>query len=193
MKKKSYKIDPKYLKEFFSVLFGVMFALFIDTLWSDHEHQQLAEKASHDILTEIEENQIKIDSLIIDHQKTKELISEVLKELKEEKKDSVPKEKDVILSFRLIEDTAWETAKISGAVTYMELDQLSKFNGLYKMQMIHMHNMEKFMEHSFTGMQLLSQEEKLSQMSYFIQSAIATEQQLQERYKEILNDYKVSK
>ncbi|OHX66629.1 hypothetical protein [Flammeovirga pacifica] len=189
MKKKSSNINSKYLKEFFSVLFGVMFALFIDTLWSDHEHQELAEKAKRDILFEVQDNRNQIDSIIIEHKNTKELIDQYL-EVLDKKRDTIDAEGEVTLKFELIEDTAWETAKISGAVTYMKLEELSKFNSLHKLQTIYMNNMEKFMEHSFTGMQLLSEKEKLIQMGYFIQSSITTEKQLIKKYEELLDEKK---
>ncbi|ANQ49843.1 hypothetical protein MY04_2471 [Flammeovirga sp. MY04] len=189
MKKKSYKIDPKYLKEFFSVLFGVMFALFIDTMWSDHEHQELAKKAKRDILIEVKDNLNKIDSLVVVHQKTEEKIR-ILAKVLDGELDSTNVDRDISLEFELTEDTAWETAKISGAVTYMKLEELSKFNSLYKLQAIYMNNMEKFMEHSFTGMQLLTEKEKLTQMGYFIHSSMTTEKQLIKEYKKVLDENK---
>ncbi|NLR91362.1 MULTISPECIES: hypothetical protein [Flammeovirga] len=189
MDKRPVKINQKYFKEFFSVLFGVMFALFIDTMWSNHEHSVLAEKATHDILLEVKENHDKMDSLITRHEATQKKIRHLIKVIEEEL-DTVNVDNDLSLEFELIEDTAWETAQISGAVTYIKLEKLSKYNSLYKMQALYLNFIEKFMEHSFTGMQLLTEREKLGQMDYFIENTLMTEKRLLLQYEKILEGKK---
>ncbi|NME68349.1 hypothetical protein [Flammeovirga aprica] len=184
-------INKKYIFEFFSILSGVAVALVINTFWSDHEHRQLAVKASNQLYLEIGENLKEVDSMYSIHQDLSQKIDHFLLELEKKEKDPsyAPEQLDEInLNFPLLSNTAWETAKISNAVTFIDFEQISKFNLVYKLQDLHLHTVESFLEHSFTEMQLLGKKEKLIQMRSFIDNILTNEFELITKYQQILDE-----
>lgn len=185
------KIHKKYIFEFISILLGVSVALVINTAWSGYEHHKLAKTAKEHLYNEVADNLLELDSILLLHEETSKVISSLVNEIKEkksasDKEDTV--EKNFQLKFPLLSSSAWETAKISNAVTYMEFDKVSQFNTSYTLQEVYLHTIESFMEHSFMGLQLLEEEEKLMQMKSFIENILSHEYSLKKSYKKIIEE-----
>lgn len=95
---------------------------------------------------------------------------------------------EINLNFPLLSNTAWETAKLSNAVAFIKFERVSAFNAIYKLQELYLHSIESFLEHSFTGMQLLDKKEKLIQMRSFIDNILNNERELKTKYRLILDE-----
>lgn len=187
------KINKKYIFEFISILLGVSVALVINTAWSGYEHHKLADTASKHLYLEVADNLGSLDSMIIIHEKTLETIDNLLIHLKKKKEDPTYNEEfseDFTLYFPLLKNTAWETAKISNAVTYMNFEAVSDFNNIFTLQDMYLRSIETFVEHSSTDLQLLKEKEKLTQMKSFMTNILSREHILSDNYKEILKKNK---
>ena len=118
------------LTEVFSVVFAVLLALGVNEWRTSKNNEELGSEAFKKIVTEVKRNKDKVDSLLQNHKKILADIDSVIARLKR---------KDNNLSFGQIifetpSSTAWEAAKLTSAINYLDYDKVEKITSVYATQ-----------------------------------------------------------
>ena len=111
-----------------SVVFAVLVALAVDEWWEDRENVELARRAMAGILQEIKANR---DELLDSSEKNDSLRARLEAALSQE---SYSEDLEVTFSFSLLSSAAWETAKVTRAVHFMDYERVTRLSRLYHLQ-----------------------------------------------------------
>ncbi|MEQ9425002.1 MAG: hypothetical protein RJQ09_11320 [Cyclobacteriaceae bacterium] len=119
------------LMEMASVVFAVLLALGLNAWRENHKNEQLAEQAYENILTELRQNAVELDSGILDF----EIRLTVLKTIE----DSLERGHEVQkfyfgYSQPVLNKTAWSTANLTQAIVYMDPEVVMDISQLYIVQ-----------------------------------------------------------
>jgi len=128
-------VNKTIVIDFFSVLFAVFLGLILNQWNENRNHKNLGEQMKNNIIMEVTKNQVQIDKMIQIHQSTLKSIdtirlhikgSDVSKDLKLDLK--------LDLKFKMLNNSSWETAKLTLAISYMDIDEVNLFARVYKYQ-----------------------------------------------------------
>jgi hypothetical protein len=141
----------EFLFHMFTVVLGILIALGMEGIVEWAHHRALVREARENIATEIRKNKDTVDTDIAEIRKREEELNHVIETMRLLEKDP-GSFKHGFLGFHVVNhdlySTAWQTATVSGAVTYMKYDELSRYTDVYLTQQ------------AFTGLQ----EQALNQM-----------------------------
>ena len=115
--------------EFISVSFAVLFALLLNQWREDYNHEKLADKTIINIKKELSENSEILDTYIPKHKTT---LREIDSLIAIAYKDENTSNKNIDLT--IMNSSAWEMAKITNAVFYMNFDLVNNLSKVYKLQ-----------------------------------------------------------
>ena len=118
------------LLEMFSVVFAVLLALGVNEWRSGRSNEELGVAAYQQITREIKNNHKKISRIIENHNKILEDIDSVIVRLKQNRTDITFGQ----IIFETPSSTAWEAAKLTTAVNYLEYEKVEKITGVYSSQ-----------------------------------------------------------
>lgn len=124
-------INQKLIFEFLSISFAVFLGLLLNQ-WNDNRnHQQLAEQSIYNISTEINKNKAIVENMLSNHRLIQTKVDSMLS-----KTDAIilENEADFDLTFNIVRSTSWETAKLTQAIAYMDIDLVTAIAGLYAYQ-----------------------------------------------------------
>lgn len=121
----------KILFEFFSITFAVILGFLVNQWNEDRKNKNLADTSLQSIRDEIEDNQKKLKNKIEEHHQNLELITSIREALKN---DTDPSDDSVSVSFVFTNSSAWETAKLTQATSYMPIETVTQMSLVYDMQ-----------------------------------------------------------
>ncbi|MGB8131860.1 MAG: hypothetical protein WCG81_18895 [Candidatus Angelobacter sp.] len=141
----------EFMFHMFTVVLGILIALALDGIVTWAHHRALVGEARENIAAEIRKNKETVDAAIPEIRKREEELNHVIETMRQ--LETAPGSfKHGSLGFHLenhdLFSTAWQTATVSGAVTYMKYNELNRYTDVYLTQQ------------AFTGLQ----EQALNQM-----------------------------
>jgi len=126
------KLDfSRLIFEFISVSFAVLFALFVNQWREDHNNKNIAEKAVFNIKEELKENKEIMVLAIPDH---KNMLSEIDQLIKISENQNTVNDTLKAIDITLISSSAWEIAKITNAVFYIDFENVNNLAKVYDLQ-----------------------------------------------------------
>lgn len=120
-----------FLFEFISIFFAVFLGLMLNQ-WKDHRNnEQLAEQSQRNILTEVLSNQKILKELLEEHTNGMLIVDSALQVIESTGEDV---DISIDLMFQMISSTSWETAKLTQAIVYMDIELVDDIAGIYNFQ-----------------------------------------------------------
>jgi len=123
-------------KDFFinllTITVGILIALSLEGLITWNHHGALVREARSNLANEINTNRRTMETYLQDiHKRQSELslVASTMREL-QQKKD-VPTNLEMTYTFHTFDSAAWHTATTSGAVTYMNYEELQHYTDIY--------------------------------------------------------------
>ncbi len=155
----------KYLAEGFLIVFSVLFALFINKMYDDHQTQKKKNIALAGIVQELHRNKAILAAWKSRHEKIRDRISGVI----EGRGDSLRaelKQYDYLnlgiltngesLVDDILTSTAWESAKTTGVISEFDFETTQKLTHVYTMQEVLMEStMAKILDYYFNSEEAL--------------------------------------
>lgn len=133
----------KYLKEGLLIVFSVLFALFINKAFENHQIQQKKSIARESMLKELRRNEAILNNWKGKHLEIRQRIASIL----EGENDSLRNElqqydflnlgvltNNQSLIDAILTQTAWETAKTTGIITEFDYESIQRLTQVYTMQ-----------------------------------------------------------
>ncbi|TCN62733.1 hypothetical protein [Acetobacteroides hydrogenigenes] len=128
---KKFRINQTLLIEFVSVFLAV-FLGFMANQWRDsYNNSKLAKQTVENIQFEIRNNSKTLTGMLANHKVQQKKIDRLMEIIDD------PKATENItldLQFKLISSNSWETAKLTQAVAYMDVKQVSDIAAVYEIQ-----------------------------------------------------------
>ncbi len=187
MKKKSINFNH-LIFEFISVSFAVIFALFVNQWREDYNNQKLAEKSITNISEELKENKETLTQLIPKH---KALIVSIDSLLAIAKTDSIDKNTLNAVEITLISSSAWEMAKITKAVYFIDFDEVNNLAKVYNLQAYYESIVKQYiLKNSLSNSNV--DLESLNKVKVFLEAIVPLEEDLVFYYNLILTEVLLS-
>ena len=179
-KKVQYK---KLLFEFISVSFAVLLALFVNQWRENHNNNLLGQQAIENIKEEVVDNKEDIIGLIQSHKLLLSTLDSIVRI--ENTTDST----DVIIGnieITLINSSAWEMAKVTKAVFYINFNDINTLAKVYNFQSYYESIVHNYILSNYgVGNNNLN---KIHEMRSFLNSIIPMEENLKIYYERILKE-----
>ena len=176
-------INRRLVFEFLSITFAVFLGLMLNTWKDSHNNAVLAKKSTKNIKTEILKNKEQISELLLSHQAHLMTVDSLLLELETPIKVS---NRIVNLKFKLISSTSWETAKITQAVAYMNLDLVTEVSGIYEYQEYYDNLIRAYSQERMTSVPETNDKLSLEKIKLFVSSIVDMEKNLILYYNDFL-------
>lgn len=127
----------EFLFHMFTVVLGILIALGMEGIVEWAHHRALVREARENIATEIRKNKENVDTDLAEIRKREEELNHVIEAMRQLEK-APGSFKHGWLGFHVtnrdLYSTAWQTATVSGAVTYMKYDELNRYTDVYLTQ-----------------------------------------------------------
>lgn len=127
----------EFLFHMFTVVLGILIALGMEGIVEWGHHRALVREARANIASEIRKNKETVDVTIPEIHKRQEEIKHIIDVMRLLEKDRNAF-KHGSMSFNVVNhdlySTAWQTATVSGAVTYMKYEELTRYTDVYQTQ-----------------------------------------------------------
>lgn len=182
MKSINYWINKKLVFEFISISFAVFLGLLLNQWKENYNHNKLADRSLSNIKIEIKENKEVVKEMIADHKICQFKVDSLMEVFKAED-DSV--KYSISLDFNLIFSTAWETAKLTQAIAYMDLEVVTDIAAIYEYQEYYSLIVKNFAQESMFSSQKDLSKEFLENISFFLKKIIPVEENLYDYYNEL--------
>jgi hypothetical protein len=124
-------LPNKLLFEFISIAFAVFLGLMLNQ-WNDNrKNKELAGQSKQNILTEIKENKARIENILNLHEESLSRLDSLLSQFENgQKLDNIA----LSINFSLLSTSSWETAKLTRAISYMDIETVSDIASTYSYQ-----------------------------------------------------------
>lgn len=131
MKLRRFEINQTMLIEFLSVFLAV-FLGFMANQWRDsYNNRKLAKQTIENIKFEISNNTVNLKEMLVNHKMEKKKVDRLLEIIGNPK---INEKITLDLNFKLINSNSWETAKLTQAVAFMDIKQVSDIAAVYEIQ-----------------------------------------------------------
>lgn len=133
----------RYIAEGILIIFSVLFALFINKLFSDYQTAQKKDIALRSIIRELKANEECLIKWKEKHTKIKERLSLVIEGRNDSLKNELlsynyfnfsPLSDDEPIINEMLSTTSWETAKITGIIAEFDYKTIEKLTSVYELQ-----------------------------------------------------------
>jgi hypothetical protein len=175
------KLDvyKRLIFEFISISFAVFLGLMLNQWKDDRNHKRLAKHSEINILAEITENKNIVQKMLEDHKLVLFKIDSVLALL-----DKIDEhgEIDLYLNFQLISSTSWETAKLTQAIVYMNIELVNEIAGVYDFQNYYESIVKDYVTNNIYNKPVKRDNDYLKRTSNFFHAIIPIENNLVEHY-----------
>ncbi len=125
-------------REFFThlaiITIGILIALSLEGLLEWGHHRELVRQARENILTEVRKNKDTVDHALPELKKRQDELSNIIAISRQLETNPAAFKTGTLTFAWSSEDlysTAWKTASVSGAVTYMNYDELARYTDAY--------------------------------------------------------------
>ncbi|MCW8810489.1 MAG: hypothetical protein OQJ93_06450 [Ignavibacteriaceae bacterium] len=177
------------LVEIFSVVLAVLLALGMNEWRTNKNNEDLSLAAFDKIVKEVKSNKNKLDTLLVNHKEILVEIDSVISKLTRKSNEISFGQ----IVFEAPSATAWEAAKLTTAVNYMEYDRVEKITSVYSTQKVYNDVSDRvFQELVFFVPD--KDREKMKNQFYkqkvYLYNLISIEEQLIDEYVKFLDDVK---
>ncbi len=175
------------LVEVFSVVFAVLLALGVNEWRTSTNNEDLGLQAFDKAVKEVKSNKIKLTGLLLNHNLILGEIDSVISKLKRKEEDISFGE----IMFETPSATAWETAKLTNAVNYIEYNTVEKITGIYSTQKVYSDVADRVFQELVFFVPGKTTEEMISQFikqKIYLHNFISIEEQLIEEYNKFLEE-----
>lgn len=179
----------KIFIEALSIAFAVFLALLARQWGENRNHQKLADKALVNISEELIENKDVMLDLIPYHQKKIRELDSIIVIIKN---DSTYQDTLEQLKITLISSTAWEMAKITNAIYYMDFEEVNNLAKVYNLQSYYESIVKQYILKSSSEYQDDNSIETLKSKRLFLKSTLPLEESLKSYYNMMLDDIESS-
>ena len=125
----------EFLLHLFTITIGLLIAVGIEGAVERHHHTELANEAQETMTAEIRKNETTmkdaLQSIAAERKQMSMNQDSISKVQKDPKQDAVL---DVSYSSKGMEQTAWQTAQATGALSYMPYEKAEKYSSIYNAQ-----------------------------------------------------------
>ncbi|MCL7972207.1 MAG: hypothetical protein M8866_09015 [marine benthic group bacterium] len=122
---------PDLLLEAAMIFFAVMLALAAEEWRENRDRQELADRALRGVIEELRSNLEELESTGVSNAERLDRATEVLAELEAGRDQG---DADVGLEVSLLSTAAWQSAQMSQAVHYLDLDVMRRLSEAYEIQ-----------------------------------------------------------
>ena len=179
------KINQNLLLEFSSVFFAVFLGLMLNQ-WNDNRNNnKLAGQSKNNILSEILENNAKVQNMLASHQVTYSKVDSLLGLLD---KHGDPGDISLELNIQLLSSTSWETAKLTQAIAYMDIELVTDIARIYNGQDYYQALIKDFTLRNMYMSPDNSKKESMEELRNLLDAVIPIETSLLELYSQIQTD-----
>ncbi len=175
-------VNKKLVFEFISISFAVFLGLLMNQWKENINHNKLANRSLSNIKIEVEKNKEVVKGMVADH-KTCQIKVDSLMEVFKEVDDSI--RNSLSLDFNLVFSTAWETAKLTQAIAYMDLEVVTDIAAIYEYQEYYSLIVKNFAQENMFSSQKSLSKQSLEEISFFLKKIILVEENLYEYYCEL--------
>ena len=125
-----------FLAELLTITVGILIALSLEGLVDWHHHRELAQEAKSNITSELRENQREIEKETQDLQKGSQQIQSLVGLVHQLQQNRKTKISNVQYGMTIAElhSTSWDTARTTGALSYMPYPEVKKYTEVYDLQ-----------------------------------------------------------
>jgi hypothetical protein len=181
----------KIFFEFVSISFAVFLGLMMNQCRDSYNNKQLANQLLNNILTEVTDNKELVSKLLDNHQY---IIGEIDSVLFRHENGIDEGDISADLSFSIVNSTAWETAKLTQAIAYMDMDLVADIAGMYSYQDYYQSLVMTYVKDNILNSEMtkmLSGDgveaiDELQRMRVFLSDISVMEEKLIGQYKEVL-------
>ena len=135
---------PDLGMEVFSVVLAVLLALFVNEWRQDRADQKLAERALTGVMDEVRSNRDELASTVVDHQASLDTLHGAIAAIDAGAIDSLGG--SLQYDVALLKGTAWETARMTQVIIYMDYDVVAQLSGIYELQGLYMRLTDNFVD-----------------------------------------------
>ena len=122
---------PELLLEAFFVVFAVLVALAVDEYWEGREEEELAEIAQENVAAEVQANAAELGEATAANRMLYANLAEALSQMDA---GGDPTLSDIQFEVSLLGADAWEAARVTRAVHFMEFERVSRISTMYGVQ-----------------------------------------------------------
>ena len=173
--------------EVFSVILGVLVALAVNEWRTTENNKDMGLAAYEKIVKEVERNKDKVDELLLNHMEILVEIDSVIAKLKRANEELTFGQ----INFETPSTTAWEAAKLTAAVNYLEYDLVEKISSVYSTQKVYSDVSDRIFRELVFFIPNNNREEMKNQFMkqrVYLYNLISIEEQLIEEYKKFLKE-----
>ena len=134
---KPFHSKKEFLIHMLTVVLGILIALGLDGMAEWFHHRALVHEARQNIAAELRKNQTILNGAIPEIRKREEDLNHIIEVMAQlEKNPNAFKHGQMSygVDYHDLYTTAWQTASVSGAVTYMKYDELNRYTDVYLTQ-----------------------------------------------------------
>jgi len=171
--------------EFISVSFAVMSALLVNQWKEGYDNRKLAERAICNIKQELHENKDVLANLIQYH---KSVLSQLDSIIANNENNCSSADSIISINVTLISSSAWEMAKITNAIFYIDFDNANKLAKVYKLQAYYDSIIKHFILNNSYIDQTNNDFKFISKNKQFLETIIPLEEELQNFFNLLLKN-----
>lgn len=125
-----------FLLHLFTITVGLLIALWLEGCAERWHHREVRKEADANLLQEIRDNRVEIDSMRkeIESEKQNLVIVHRFLEARQENKSYDPHGIQLGFSLGQLSDASWRTASATGALSYMEYAHVQRYASVYQLQ-----------------------------------------------------------
>jgi hypothetical protein len=183
MKKLKLTVNKKIVFEFISISFAVFLGLMMNQ-WKDNlNHRNLAEQSKKNILAEVIENERKVVDMLGMHHKTLLTVDSAI---------LFPgRDYELDVSFSLLNTASWETARLTRAISYMDIEVVSELAGVYRFQEYYESIVKSYSEKFFFYQE--DDEKSNKELKKFMKAIVGMETNLEKYYNQLQDEVLVAR
>jgi hypothetical protein len=122
-----------YLRHIVIVTIGILIALSLEGVLEWRHHRAMVREARENIRREITGNLENVQKLLADQERAEREIADMLAFI-DAPPGSRPKPAGFFMPLKLISAASWNSAQVTGAVTYMSFDEVQGYAAVYDLQ-----------------------------------------------------------
>jgi len=177
--------------EMFSVVFAILFALWVNQIQQNHDNQQKAKDQQLRIQAEVSRNLAALEPHFVRNDNLLKSAQELIAEKKSPQQGSGPQYVTLGYSFNLLENTEWEVAKLTGVVAHIKSDDISILSNIYLDQALYSDHWSSFTKKFALGSLNINSTQETNEYLGAIQFTNSVSTRLIDRYKRYLELHEV--
>jgi hypothetical protein len=139
----------EFFLHLFTITIGLLIAVGIEAAVEVHQHHELAAQARQTMTAEIRHNASSVASALADIEKEQKKFAQDLAILqKVQLNPKAPSNANLDISYDStgLEDTAWRTAQVTGALSFMPYAEAAKFSDIYDAEQVFLKSQSRLAE-----------------------------------------------